>query len=213
MRDPGRRVAGGEGLKLDDGIPTQSIEVEVEAMAGRGKRTTRIDAGPTNGAPASPANRDLPRHFVDLFDISATEAAELIDRTLRLKRGELNGRATSLLLGRTLGLVFEKPSLRTRVSFEAAISRLGGYAIFLRGKDVGLGVRESVFDFARVISQYVDVLAIRTFAQATVDELASHATVPVINALSDYSHPCQAMADMVTILEERGSLPGRKLVF
>ena len=202
-------------MNFDDGIPTQAIEVEieVEAMAGRGKRTTRIDAGPANGVPASPANRGLPRHFVDLFDISAAEAGELIDRTLRLKRGELNGRATSLLLGRTLGLVFEKPSLRTRVSFEAAIARMGGNAIFLRGKDVGLGVRESVFDFARVISQYVNVLAIRTFTQATVDELASHATVPVINALSDLSHPCQAMADMVTILEERGSLPGRKLVF
>ena len=96
-----------------------------------------------------------------------------------------------MLLGRTLGLLFEKPSLRTRVSFEAAIARLGGNAIFLRGKDVGLGVRESVVDFARVFSQYVDVLAVRTFSHATVEELARHAAVPVINALSDPRTPAR----------------------
>jgi ornithine carbamoyltransferase len=137
----------------------------------------------------------------------------LLDRTIRLKRGELDGRRTSLLQGRTLGLVFEKPSLRTRVSFEAAMARLGGNSIFLRGKDVGLGVRESVPDFARVISQYVDVLAVRTFSQAVVEELARSAEIPVVNALSDSSHPCQAMADMVTILERKGLLVGTKLVF
>ena len=102
-----------------------------------------------------------------------------------------------------MGLLFEKPSLRTRVSFEAAIARLGGNAIFLNGKDVGLGVRESVVDFARVLSQYVDVLAARTFSHATVEELARSATIPVINALSDASHPCQAMADIMTIEEHR----------
>ena len=146
------------------------------------------------------------RHFVSLFDLSPAEAGDLLDRTLRLKRGELDGRRTSLLQGRTLGLVFEKPSLRTRVSFEAAMAQLGGNSIFLRGKDVGLGVRESVADFARVISQYVDALAVRTFSHATVEELARHATIPVINALSDSSHPCQAMADLVTIQEQCGSL-------
>jgi ornithine carbamoyltransferase len=150
---------------------------------------------------------------VTLFELSQSEARDLIDRTLRLKRGELNSRRTSLLLGRTLGLLFEKPSLRTRVSFQSAMARLGGTSIFLQGKDVGLGVRESVADFARVISQYVDVLAVRTFSQAVVEELAHCATVPVINALSDSSHPCQAMADMVTVLEHRGSLAGQKLVF
>jgi ornithine carbamoyltransferase len=93
------------------------------------------------------------------------------------------------------------------------MARLGGNSIFLRGKDVGLGVRESVSDFARVISQYVDVLAVRTFSHSIVEELARHAAVPVINALSDSSHPCQAMADMVTILEQRGTLAGQKLVF
>jgi ornithine carbamoyltransferase len=153
------------------------------------------------------------RHFVTLFGLSADDARELIERTLRLKRAGADDRRASVLLGRTLGLVFEKPSLRTRVSFEAAMARLGGNSIFLRGKDVGLGVRESVPDFARVISQYVDVIAIRTFSQATIEELARHASIPVINALSDASHPCQAMADMVTILEERGTLAGKKVVF
>ena len=163
--------------------------------------------------PAALEARSGSRHFVSLFDVTAAEAAELLDRTFRLKREELNEHRTSLLLGRTLGLVFEKPSLRTRVSFESAMARLGGNSIFLRGKDVGLGVRESVSDFARVISQYVDVLAVRTFSQSIVEELARHAAVPVINALSDSSHPCQAMADMVTILEQRGPLAGQKLVF
>jgi ornithine carbamoyltransferase len=153
------------------------------------------------------------RQFVSLLGLEADEARELLDRTLRLKAGERNDHRTSLLLGRTLGLLFEKPSLRTRVSFEAAMARLGGNSIFLRGKDVGLGVRESVADFARVISQYVDVLAVRTFSQSIVEELAQYATVPVINALSDASHPCQAMADMVTIQENRGKLAGQKLVF
>ena len=116
------------------------------------------------------------------------------------------GKRPALLSGRTLGLSFEKPSLRTRVSFEAAIARLGGNAIFLRGEDVGLGIRESVVDFARVLSQYVDALAVRTFSHATVEELARSGTIPVINALSDAAHPCQAMADLMTIEELRGSL-------
>jgi ornithine carbamoyltransferase len=188
--------------------------LEVEPMAGSSKNPgNAAAAGDPNRAPSSAGTGSKPRHFVSLFDLTAAEAGLLLDRTVRLKRGELNEHRTSLLLGRTLGLIFEKPSLRTRVSFESAMARLGGNSIFLRGKDVGLGVRESVSDFARVISQYVDVLAVRTFSQAIVEELARHAEVPVVNALSDSSHPCQAMADMVTILEQRGPLGGRKLVF
>ena len=148
----------------------------------------------------------MPRHFLDLLEISAAEARRLIDQSIELKRDEQAGQRPPILSGRTLGLLFEKPSLRTRVSFEAAIARLGGNAIFLNGKDVGLGVRESVVDFARVLSQYVDVLAVRTFSHATVEELARLATIPVINALSDASHPCQAMADFMTIEELRGPL-------
>jgi ornithine carbamoyltransferase len=152
------------------------------------------------------------RHFVDLFDLSADEARTLLDRSLALKRKEPVSRS-QLLSGRTLGLLFEKPSLRTRVSFEAAIAQLGGTAIFLSGQDVGLGARESIADFARVISQYVDALAVRTYSHATVVELAHHASVPVINALCDTAHPCQAMADMLTIREELGQVEGVKIVF
>jgi ornithine carbamoyltransferase len=153
------------------------------------------------------------RHFVDLFDLSPDDAAALVDRALALKREDSVGNRPALLAGRTLGMVFEKPSLRTRVSFEAAIAQLGGNAIFLRGKDVGLGSRESVPDFARITSLYVDALAVRTFSHATVEELARHATIPVINALSDGAHPCQALADMMTVREALGRLEGVKLAF
>jgi ornithine carbamoyltransferase len=155
----------------------------------------------------------MPRHFVDLWELSPDDACRLIAHSLELKRDDQQGMRPARLSGRTLGLLFEKPSLRTRVSFEAAISRLGGDAIFLRGEDVGLGIRESVADFARVLSQYVDAFAVRTFAHSTVEELARHATVPVINALSHAAHPCQAMADLMTINELRGPLEGRKLLF
>ena len=131
------------------------------------------------------------RHFVDLFGFAADDARALLDRARELKRENSDGLRPPFLLGRTLGLIFEKPSLRTRVSFEAAIARLGGNSIFLRDKDVGMGVRESIADFARVISQYVDALPVRTFSHAIVEELASHATVPIINALSDARTPAR----------------------
>jgi ornithine carbamoyltransferase len=152
-------------------------------------------------------------HFVDLMYISPEDARMLIDLALELKRGERSGNRPQLLSGRTLGLIFEKPSLRTRVSFESAIARLGGNAIFLRGEDVGLGTRESVEDFARVISQYVDALAVRTYSHATITELARAAAIPIINALSDQSHPCQALADFMTIEELKLRSRGQKLVF
>jgi ornithine carbamoyltransferase len=153
------------------------------------------------------------RHFVDLFDLTADEARELLGRASELKREHARGLRTPYLPGRTIGLIFEKPSLRTRVSFEAAIAQLGGGAIFLRDKDVGMGRRESVADFARVISQYVDALAVRTYAHETIEELARFAAVPIVNALSDQSHPCQAMADMLTVSESLGRLEGVSLVF
>jgi ornithine carbamoyltransferase len=155
----------------------------------------------------------MARHFVDLFGLDGVEARELLARAGDLKREHAEGVRAPYLPGRTLGLIFEKPSLRTRVSFEAAIGQLGGNAIFLRDKDVGMGSRETVEDFARVISQYVDALAVRTYAHATVEGLARYATVPIVNALSDLAHPCQAMADMLTILETRGRLDGVNLVF
>ncbi len=153
------------------------------------------------------------RHFVELFGLSPAVARELLDRAAELKRSDARGDRPPLLGGRTLGLLFEKPSLRTRVSFEAAIAQLGGNAIFLRSEDVGLGKRETVADFARVISQYVDALAVRTYAHALVEDLARHASIPVINALSDAAHPCQALADLLTIREVLGGTDGVRLVF
>jgi ornithine carbamoyltransferase len=153
------------------------------------------------------------RHFVELFDLPARAAVDLIDRAIDLKQRDQQGHRPPYLEGRTLGLIFEKPSLRTRVSFEGAIAQLGGNAIFLNGKDVGMGVRESIQDFARVISQYVDALAVRTFSHGTIEALARYATIPVINALSDVSHPCQALADVTTIKETLGRLQGVRLVF
>ena len=154
------------------------------------------------------------RHFVDLFDLTSDDARELLRLRLALKREFADGVRASYLPGRTLGLIFEKPSLRTRVSFEAAMAQLGGNAIFLRDKDVGMGnAREH--GRLRPRDQSVRGCAGRSerIAHATVEELAKHATVPIINALSDSSHPCQAMADMLTIQEAFGSLGGLSLVF
>jgi len=117
------------------------------------------------------------------------------------------------LSGKTLALLFEKPSLRTRVSFELAMKQLGGEAIYLSPAEVGLGKRESVADVARVLSRYVDAIAMRTFAQSTIEELARWAGVPVLNALSDAEHPCQALADLLTIYEHKGEFPGLKLAY
>jgi ornithine carbamoyltransferase len=153
------------------------------------------------------------RHFTRLLDLSEEDAQLLADRALALKHEGPLGHRSNRLAGRTLGLLFEKPSLRTRVSFEAAFAQLGGSSIFLPAKDVGLGVRETVADFARVLSQYVDALAVRTFAQETIEELARHASIPVINALSDFAHPCQAMADLVTVQESFGRTQGIQIVF
>jgi ornithine carbamoyltransferase len=117
------------------------------------------------------------------------------------------------LQNKIAGLVFEKPSLRTRVSFEAGIAQLGGTSLFQAGSEVGLGARESLADFARTMSQYVNFIILRVFKHSTVTGVAEHATVPVINALSDTSHPCQAMADMLTIQECFGDVKGKTVVF
>jgi ornithine carbamoyltransferase len=153
------------------------------------------------------------RHFLDLLDLTSDEAVELLDRTARLKASYERGEREPLLLGRVLGLVFEKPSLRTRVSFQAAMAQLGGASVFMTGHEAGLGSRESVPDFARVMSQYVDAVVVRTFSHATVEMFAANSNCPVINGLSDYYHPCQALADLFTMSEEFGTLRGRTLAF
>jgi ornithine carbamoyltransferase len=149
------------------------------------------------------------RDFLSLTDITPAELRLVIDTAMRLKR---DGHG-SLLPGRALALVFEKPSLRTRVSFERAMQQLGGHAIYLSQAEVGFGVREPVKDIARVLSQYVDAIAARTFAQSTIEELARYADVPVINALSDEEHPCQALADVLTIQERFGTVAGVRVAY
>jgi len=120
---------------------------------------------------------------------------------------------SSSLSGKTLALLFDKPSLRTRVSFEVAMRQLGGHTIFLSPAEVGLGERESISDVARVLSRYVDAIVARTFSHQTLEILASYSSVPVINALSDLEHPCQALADLFTIYEKKGELGGLTLAF
>ncbi len=153
------------------------------------------------------------RHFLDLLDLTADEILHLITEAIRLKAAHQRGERAPVLHGRVLGLIFEKPSLRTRVSFETAMAQLGGTSVFLGGNEVGLGSRESVPDFARVMSQYVDAVVLRTFRHKTVEEFAAYSTCPVINGLSDYYHPCQALADLLTLQEVFGDVLGRTLVF
>jgi ornithine carbamoyltransferase len=153
------------------------------------------------------------RHFLDLLDLTRDELAHLLERAAEVKAAHSAGDRTPRLLGRVIGLVFEKPSLRTRVSFQTAIAQMGGASVFMSGHEVGLGSRDSVPDFARVMSQYVDAVVLRTFSHATVEMFAAHASCPVINGLSDYYHPCQALADLFTLREHFGDLTGRTLVF
>src|SRR5438132_4649309 len=140
-------------------------------------------------------------HFVDLLNLAADEVAALLDSTAALKAAHQRGERPPLLLGHVLGLVFEKPSLRTRVSFQTAMAQLGGASVFLAGTEVGLGSRESIPDFSRVVSRYVDAVVLRTFRHDTVEAFAAHSSCPVINGLSDYYHPCQALAYLFAMQE------------
>jgi ornithine carbamoyltransferase len=151
----------------------------------------------------------LGQDFISIADHTPAEIRRLLDTAVKLKA---RGRP-ELLTGRTLALIFEKPSLRTRVSFQVAMTDLGGHAIYLSQEEVGLGVREPVKDVARVLSRYADVIAARTYAHSTVLELAEHADVPVINALSDAEHPCQALADLLTIHERFGGVQGVNIAY
>jgi len=150
------------------------------------------------------------KDLLSVADLSPKDIERLIHKAIEWKKKE----ATSVpLSGKVLALVFEKPSLRTRVSFEVAINCLGGYALYLSPEEVGLGKREPVSDVARVLSRYVDGIVARTYSHKTLETLAQYATVPVINALSDLEHPCQALADILTIYEKRGRLRGLTLAF
>lgn len=149
------------------------------------------------------------RHFLSITDVTPEQLRALLFHALSFK----DGKETRDLTGRTLALLFEKPSLRTRLSFEVAMAQLGGHCIYLSPAEVGVGKRESVRDVAQVISRMVDAVAARTFAHSTLEDLASYGTIPVINALSDLEHPCQALADLLTLFEHQGDLAGKTIAY
>jgi ornithine carbamoyltransferase len=153
------------------------------------------------------------RHFLSLTDINVDELEMLLREATRLKADLQRGQRPPILAGRVLGLVFEKPSLRTRGSFEAAMAQIGGSSIFLNPFDGAIGQREPAADYARTLSSYVDIAVLRTFKHETIEDFVAHSRVPVINGLSDRFHPCQALADLLTIQETFGTLKGRTLVF
>src|SRR5438445_34654 len=159
------------------------------------------------------ADRLKGRSFTRVADWSRDELLGVLDLGDELKRLQLAREEHHLLPGRTLGMIFQKPSTRTRVSFEVGIYQLGGTGLYLSAGDLQLGRGETIKDTAKVLSRYLDAIMIRTFAQSDVDELAEHASIPVINGLTDSAHPCQALADVMTIRERFGRLEGVKVTY
>lgn len=154
-------------------------------------------------------NRDL----LTLADYSGDEINTILDTAVEIKQMHKNNIPTPYLRGKTLAMIFEKSSTRTRVSFEVGMYQLGGQALFLSNRDLQLGRGESIADTAKVLSRFVDGIMIRTFAQKDVEDLAYYADIPVINGLTDLTHPCQILADLLTIREHKGSLEGLKLAY
>lgn len=153
------------------------------------------------------------KHLLKLMDLSPAEINDILNTADQLKYEKKNGVQHHLLAGKTLGMIFQKSSTRTRVSFEAGMYQLGGSALFLSSHDLQIGRGEPVQDTARVLSLYLDGIMIRTFEQAEVEALAEYGSIPVINGLTDYAHPCQVLADLMTIREHKGILRGNKLCF
>ncbi len=153
------------------------------------------------------------KHLICLADLSADEIWHILHTARDLKAEWKAGGNKPILAGKALAMIFEKPSLRTRVSFEMAMVHLGGHALYLSPQEIGLGKRESIPDVARVLSGMVQGIEARVFAHRTIELLAEYATVPVINGLSDFNHPCQALGDVLTLWEKRGEVKGQKLVF
>ena len=149
------------------------------------------------------------KNLLSIADLTPKEIESLVERAIELKAGG----ASKALAGRSVVLLFEKPSLRTRASFDVGIHQLGGYCLYMGGQEVGFGVREPVADVAKVLSRYVDCIVARVNAHASLEELAQYASVPVINALSDWEHPCQALADLQTIREAKGTLKSLTIAF
>ena len=153
-------------------------------------------------------------HFLTINEYSASQLKELLALSANLKKLYKSGKRDTCLAGKTLVMLFEKPSTRTRISFQVAMTDLGGSSIYIKPEDIGgLGKREPIKDTARVLSRYCDGIMARTFSHEAIIELAQYSTIPVINALSDYSHPCQVMADILTVQEHFGKLEGIKVSF
>ncbi|GAB6927522.1 ornithine carbamoyltransferase [Paenibacillus sp. JCM 10914] len=153
------------------------------------------------------------RDMIELDDYTPEEIQFLLDSAIEIKRKQKNGEVYQPLKGKTIGLIFEKSSTRTRVSFEAGMFQLGGHALFLSKNDIQLGRGEPISDMAQVMSRYLDGIMIRTFGHDNVTNLAKYASIPVINGLSDMAHPCQVLADLQTVLEHKGKLKGLKMAF
>lgn len=153
------------------------------------------------------------KHLLKLGDLSEKEIVEILNLADQLKYEKKNGIKHHFLKGKTLGLIFEKSSTRTRVSFEVGMYDLGGNALFLSSRDLQIGRGEPVQDTARVLSRYLDGIMIRTFAQSEVEDLAKYGSIPIINGLTDYCHPCQVLADLMTIREHKGVLAGKKICY
>lgn len=153
------------------------------------------------------------KDLISIADLSADDIEEILTLAAKLKSDRKAGRDHPLLQGKSLAMIFEKPSLRTRVTFEVGVQQLGGHSVYLAPGDIQMGERESVADIARNLERWVDGIMARTFAHDTVAGLAEHATIPVINGLSDLEHPCQALADFLTIREHKGELKGLKMTF
>ena len=155
----------------------------------------------------------MKRDLLCILDLSGDEILHLLEWAVKLKDLQRRGIPHRPLVGKTLGLLFEKPSTRTRVSFQAGMYQLGGEVIFMSPSELQIGRGETIADTARVLSRYLDIIALRTYSHKTIEEFASHASIPVINALSDLYHPCQILADLVTIKESLGDWKGIKVAF
>ena len=153
------------------------------------------------------------KHLLKLTDCSAEEILDILNLADQLKYEQKHGIAHPVLAGKTLAMIFTKSSTRTRVSFEVGMAQLGGQGLFLSGRDLQIGRGEPVQDTARVLSRFVDGIMIRTFKQQEVEDLAKYGSIPVINGLTDYAHPCQVLADLMTVRERKHSFKGLKLCF
>jgi ornithine carbamoyltransferase len=153
------------------------------------------------------------RHFMSIYDLDSRDVKDLLDYAIETKEKAKAGGLPELLKGRSMAMIFRKPSLRTRMSFEMAMVGAGGHAFYVSDEEIKMGRREAVSDASRVVSRFVDIIMIRTFDQAEAEDMARFASVPVINGLTDLYHPCQVMGDIMTVVEHKGNIEGLKVAF